>query len=525
MSASSADQNWQPRYNPWLIAWVVTIATFMEVLDTSIANVALPHIAGSLAAGVDESTWVLTSYLVANAIILPLNGLFSSILGRKRYYMVSVAMFTLSSLLCGLAPNLHWLVFFRVLQGLGGGGLQPTSQAILLDTFPAEQIGMAMALYGVSVVTAPIIGPTLGGWITDNYNWRWIFFINIPIGLLSLLPTARVVEDPPYLERRPASILTKDSIALGVIAVGLGSFQVMLDKGQRLDWFESRAIVILAALAGAGLVFTLIWEAFQKEPVVEVHLLEERNFFISNILIFMVGFVLYGSTVLLPLLLQTLIGYSATKAGLVLSPGGIMTMICMPLVGLLLGRVQARWLIAFGLAVMALSLEAMARFSLQVDYGTAVTARLIQSAALAFLFVPINAAAYAFVPGPKHTQASGMINLSRNIGGGVGIALASTILARYSQVHQSILSANLNAMNPQYQAALHRTAQRLIWRGVSPANAPALAHGILYQELVRQSTMLAYITDFRFMSMACLGTLLLVFLLKRGDITRAPMGE
>jgi len=516
-------KEWHPHFNPWLIAWVVTIATFMEVLDTSIANVALPHIAGNLAAGVDESTWILTSYLIANAIILPLNGLFSSIIGRKRYYMISVALFTVSSFLCGIAPNLQWLIIFRVLQGLGGGGLQPVSQAVLLDTFPAEMIGMAMAMYGVSVVTAPIIGPTLGGWITDHYSWRWIFFINIPVGFLSLFMTARVVEDPPYLEHKPMSSLKHDSIAIGVIAIGLASFQIMLDKGQRLDWFDSRAIVFLALLAGAGLLFTLIWEALQKEPVVEVHLLEESNFLLSNVLIFMVGFVLYGSTVLLPLMLQTLMGYSATLAGLVLSPGGIATMICMPVVGYLLGKVQARWLIAMGLAIMALSCEYMARFSLQVDYGTAMIARLIQSIAIAFLFVPINAAAYAFVPGPKRTQASGMINLSRNLGGGVGIAMCSTVLARYSQIHQSVLSAHLSASDPRYQAAMSKAVQQLHWKGMSLTQAPVVAQGILYKELVRQSTMLAYITDFRFMSAMCIGTILLVFFLKKGDMTRGNL--
>jgi DHA2 family multidrug resistance protein len=515
--------DWHPRFNPWLIAWVVTLATFMEVLDTSIANVALPHVAGSLAAGVDESTWILTSYLVANAIILPLNGLFSSVIGRKRYYMLSVALFTVSSLLCGLAPSLKWLIIFRVLQGLGGGGLQPVSQAVLLDTFPAEQIGMAMAMYGVSVVTAPIIGPTLGGWITDNFSWRWIFFINIPVGFLSLFMTSRVVEDPPYLEHKPMSTLKRDSIAIGVIAIGLASFQIMLDRGQRLDWFDSRIIVLLAILAAAGLLFTLVWEGIRKDPVVEVHLLEERNFLLSNILIFMIGFVLYGSTVLLPLMLQTLAGYTATLAGLVLSPGGILTMICMPIVGYLMGKVQARWLIALGLAIMALSCEFMARFNLTVDYGTAVAARMVQSAALAFLFVPINAAAYAYVPGPKRTQASGMINLSRNIGGAVGIAISSTILARYSQVYQSVLSAHMTASDPQYRTALRAAMQQLRWQGANPAHIPALAHGLIYKELVRQATMLAYITDFRFMATISVATLFLVFFLKKGDMTHGVL--
>src|SRR5258706_4738103 len=326
---------WKPSHNPWLIALTVTLATFMEILDTSIANVALPHIAGNLSAGVDESTWVLTSYLVANAIVLPLSGWFSSLIGRRNYYMGSVALFTVSSLLCGFAPSLQWLLFFRVLQGLGGGGLQPSEQSILADTFPSEKLGMAMAVFGFAVVPAPVIGPTLGGWITDNFSWRWIFFINIPVGFLSIFLTSRMVEDPPTLARRSLKDLRIDGIGLSAITLGLASLQIMLDKGQREDWFSSHLIVALTVITVVSLAFAWYWELREKDPIIDIRLLAERNFFFSNVLMFMLGLILYGSTALLPIFLQTLMGYSATTAGLLLSPGGLVTMILMPIFGLL----------------------------------------------------------------------------------------------------------------------------------------------------------------------------------------------
>src|ERR1700722_5017274 len=363
MSAATATfdhAEWRPAVNPWIIAVTVTLATFMEVLDTSIANVALPHIAGSLSAGQDESTWVLTSYLVSNAIVLPLSGWLSSIIGRKNFYMGCVALFTISSFMCGLAPNLATLIICRILQGAGGGGLQPSEQAILADTFPPAKRGMAFAVYGIAVVTAPAIGPTLGGWITDNFTWRWIFFINIPVGILSLLLTSRLIQDPPYFKRRKLKETRIDYIGLGLVALGLGTLQVILDKGQREDWFESHFIVILSVISAAALIFVVFWEWKHKDPIIDLHLFRDRTFAVSNLLMFM----------------QALLGYSAEQAGLALIPGGFCIMLLLPLVGFLLSRYNPRWLLVFGLAVLSLSLFHMTSFDLELDFRTAVMARI-----------------------------------------------------------------------------------------------------------------------------------------------------
>jgi len=514
---------WHPQHNPWLIALTVTLATFMEVLDTSIANVSLPHIAGNLSAGVDESTWILSSYLVANAIVLPLSAWFSSLIGRKNYYMLSVLLFTGSSLLSGLAPSLGWLVTFRIMQGLGGGGLQPSEQAILADTFPREKLGMGMAVYGVAVVTAPILGPTLGGWITDNFSWRWIFFINIPVGILSLFLTSKMIEDPPEFRRRSYSGLKIDYIGLAMITLGIGALQFVLDKGQRLDWLDSHLITALAATSAAALLFAIYWETRQPDPMIDFRLLGERNFAISCTLMFMLGVLLFGSTVILPLFLQTLMGYSATTAGMVLSPGGLVTMACMPLVGFLLSKVQPKWLIAGGLLIVGTSLIHMSHFSLQIDYRTAMLARVLQASGLAFLFIPINTASFALVPPEKRNQASGLINLSRNLGGSVGIAYAATLLERYSQQNQSVLSAHMTSTSPAYQAGLARTVRGLMWHGQTALQATPIAQGIFYRQLIRQATMLAYVNVFHLMAMACFTTLILVFFLKKSNLKKADI--
>ena len=510
-----AASEWRPAVNPWIIALAVTLATFMEVLDTSIANVALPHIAGSLSAGTDESTWVLTSYLVSNAIVLPLSGWVSSIIGRKRFYMTCVAIFTVSSLLCGLAPNLGMLIFFRVLQGAGGGGLQPSEQAILADTFPPAKRGMAFAVYGIAVVMAPAIGPTLGGWITDNYTWRWIFFVNIPVGILSLLLTSRLIQDPPYLKRRGLSELKVDYVGLGFVALGLGALQVVLDKGQRDDWFESHFILILSLISAASLLFVIFWEWRQKDPVIDLHLFKERTFASANLMMFMLGFALLGSTLMLPLFMQTLLGYTAEQAGMALSPGGFTLMLLMPLVGFLLSRYDARWLMAFGLAVLSFSLFHMTSFDLGVDFRTVVFARMIQSAGLAFLFVPINTAAYAYLPREKNNAASGLMNLARNIGGSVGISFVTTMLDRRAQYHQHRLSSHLSSSNPQFQSMLQGMARTLEAKGFSPADAMHKAYALVQGTLFRQANMLAYIDNFWLLGAAILAMIPLVFLMKR----------
>jgi DHA2 family multidrug resistance protein len=507
---------WRPAINPWIIAITVTLATFMEVLDTSIANVSLPHIAGSLSAGQDESTWVLTSYLVSNAIVLPLSGWLSSIMGRKNFYMSCVTLFTISSFLCGLAPNLATLIICRVLQGAGGGGLQPTEQAILADTFPPAKRGMAFAVYGVAVVSAPAIGPTLGGWITDNFTWRWIFFINIPVGIISLLLTSRLIQDPPYFKRRKLSETKIDYVGLGFVALGLAALQIVLDKGQRDDWFESHFIVVLSIISAAALIFVVIWEWRQKDPIIDLHLFRDRTFAVSNTLMFMLGFALSASTLLLPQFTQTLLGYSAQQSGLALMPGGFTIMLLLPLVGFLLSRFSPRWLLFFGLVVLSGSLFYMAGFDLNIDFRTAVLARMFQAVGMAFLFVPINTAAYAFLPRDKNNAASGLMNLARNIGGSVGISLVTTMLDRRGQVHTSELSHNLSASNPAFRSMLQGTTQAMQARGANAAFAAQKAYAMIAGTVQRQAAMLAYVDDFRILGFAILAMVPLVFLIKKG---------
>ena len=519
MSAATATldqaEAWRPAVNPWVIAMAVTLATFMEVLDTSIANVALPHIAGSLSAGQDESTWVLTSYLVSNAIVLPLSGWLSSILGRKNFYMTCVALFTVSSFVCGLAPNLATLIVCRILQGIGGGGLQPSEQAILADTFPPAKRGMAFAVYGIAVVTAPAIGPTLGGWITDNFSWRWIFFINIPVGILSLLLTSRLIQDPPYLKRRKLRETSIDYIGLGAVALGLGTLQVVLDKGQREDWFESDFIVNLSLICVAALVFAVVWEWKHKDPIVDLHLFSNRTFGIANLLMFMLGFALLGSTVLLPLFMQTLLGYTAQQAGMALMPGGFTIMLLLPLVGFLLSRYSPRWLLFFGLTVLSLALFHMTRFDLEIDFRTVMLARTFQAAGMAFLFVPINTAAYSFLPRDKNNAASGLMNLARNIGGSVGISVVTTMLDRRAQVHLTNLASHLSPTNPALQALIQGASRTLSAHGASSAGASRQAYALIQGVVARQATMLAYIDCFWFLAVAILLMVPTVFLMRK----------
>jgi MFS transporter, DHA2 family, multidrug resistance protein len=512
---NSAEPNLRPAVNPWIIALTVTLATFMEVLDTSVANVALPHIAGSLSASNDESTWVLTSYLVSNAIVLPMSGWFSSLIGRKHFYMLCVALFTISSFLCGLAPSLGMLIFFRVLQGAGGGGLQPSEQAILADTFPPRQRGMAFAVYGMAVVLAPAIGPTLGGWITDNFSWRWIFFINIPVGITSLLLTNRLITDPPYMKRNRKKTFRVDYIGLGLLALGLGTLQVVLDKGERDDWFGSHFILVMTVVSISALIGVVIWEWRHKDPIIDLHLFKDRSFGIGTFLMFMVGFALMSSTVLIPLFLQTMMGYTAEQAGLALMPGGIAIIMVMPLVGTLLGKYDARRLLLFGFSVLAAALFYLTHFNLFIDFRHAATARLIQAIGLAFLFVPINTAAYAFLPKEKNNQASGLINLARNVGGSVGISFVITMLSRRAQFHQANLVEHINPGSGKLQAMLQSAGHMLMSRGSGAAEASRQAYGLVGNMLGQQATMLAYIDDFWLVGVAVLMMIPLVFLMKK----------
>jgi DHA2 family multidrug resistance protein len=516
---------WRPAINPWIIAVTVTLATFMEVLDTSIANVALPHIAGSLSAGQDESTWILTSYLVSNAIVLPLSGWLSSIIGRKHFYMGCVALFTLSSFLCGLSLNLPMLIFFRVLQGVGGGGLQPSEQAILADTFVPAKRGMAFAVYGIAVVMAPAIGPTLGGWITDNFNWRWIFFINIPVGIISLLLTSRLIQDPPYFKRRKLKETRIDYTGLGFVALGLGTLQVVLDKGQRDDWFDSSFILWLTVISAVSLIFVVFWEWNHKDPIIDLHLFKQRTFATANFLMFMLGFALLGSTLLLPQLMQTLLGYTAERSGLALMPGGFTIMLAMPVVGFLLSRYSPRYLMMFGLAMLSFSLFHMTNFDLNVDFRTLTLARMYQALGLAFLFVPINTTAYSGLPRDKNNAASGLMNLARNIGGSVGISVVTTLLARRATFHQVRLTENLSAANPEFRSRLMGMANSFAGGGSGPGSgagsALQKAYALMQANLVRQSTMLAYIDNFWLLGVVIACLIPCVFLIKKAK----PGGE
>jgi MFS transporter, DHA2 family, multidrug resistance protein len=509
--------------NPWVIAITVTLATFMEVLDTSIANVALPHISGNLSAGADESTWVLTSYLVSNAIVLPLSGWFSSLIGRKRFYMSCVALFTVSSFLCGLAPSLGVLVFFRILQGIGGGGLQPSEQAILNDTFSLEKRGMAFAVYGLAVVVAPTIGPWLGGWITDNFSWRWIFYINVPVGIISLLLTSVLVSDPPYMKK--ASLKTGfriDYIGIGLISLGLGSMQIILDKGERDDWLSSNFIVCFFVLMLIGLIAGVVWELRDKNPVVDLRMLKNRNFALSTIAMFFLGFVLYASTVLIPQMLQELLGYTAQLAGMALSPGGAVIMCMMPVVGLLVSRVDTRILVTFGCMVSASALFLMASWNLQLDYRHAVTARMLQSFGLAFLFIPINVAAFAYVPREKTNMGTGIINLARNIGASVGIATVTTMLQRRTQVHQAQLMEHVNGLSAAYHNMLSGTQLRLISAGSGLTEAGTQARGMIYNVVQRQAVMLAFIDNFKMLGVVFLAVIPALLLIKK---PKSPSGN
>jgi DHA2 family multidrug resistance protein len=502
--------------NPWVIAVTVTLATFMEVLDTSIANVALPHISGNLSAGADESTWVLTSYLVSNAIVLPLSGWFSSLIGRKRFYMSCVALFTVSSFLCGLAPSLGVLVLFRILQGVGGGGLQPSEQAILNDTFPLEKRGMAFAVYGLAVVVAPTIGPWLGGWITDNFSWRWIFYINVPVGIISLLLTSVLVSDPPYMKAMKAKRGFRiDYIGIGLISLGLGSMQIILDKGEREDWLSSNFIVIFAVLMVIGIVAGILWELHEKEPVVDLRMLKNRNFALATMAMFFLGFVLYASTVLIPQFLQELLGYTAQLAGMALSPGGAVIMCMMPVVGFLVSKVDTRILITFGCLISSIALFGMAGWDLGLDYGHAVRARMLQSFGLAFLFIPINVAAFAYVPREKTNMGTGIINLARNIGASVGIATVTTMLQRRSQAHQSRLMEHVNTFSAAYHNMINGTQARLVSAGSGVAQAADQAHGMLLNTVQRQSAMLAFVDNFKMLGVVFLAVIPILLLLKK----------
>jgi MFS transporter, DHA2 family, multidrug resistance protein len=511
-------ERWQPKYNPWLIAVVVALAAFMEILDTSIANVALPYMAGNLGASNDESTWVLTSYLVSNAIVLPINGWLSSLFGRKRFFLLCIFLFTLSSVLCGFAPSLSALILFRVIQGAGGGGLQPGAQSILADIFPPEKRGMAFALYGITAVVAPTVGPTLGGWITDNYTWRWIFFINVPVGIVALLLASRMVEDPPYLKRQQGVRKQLDYIGLSLLVLGIGALQVVLDKGQEDDWFGSRFITRLAITATVCLISLAIWEWWHKDPIIDVHLFENLNFGASSLMMFMLGLIYFSSLVMMPQLLQTLMGYTAESAGLVLSASGLVILIEMPIVGQLAGRIPAKYLIAFGWLLLAGGMYlSTVQVDLLISFDVASRLRVAQGLGLGFLFVPITLAAYNGIPADRGNSVSGIINFMRNIGSSVGTSMVTTLLERREQFHQARLAYHTTGFDTAYQNQIAGLGRQLIASGKSPADAPGIAQGLLYQSLQNQSQTVAYIDTYMVLAVGASIMFVLAFLVRKND--------
>jgi len=515
----SSTQPWRPRINPWVVAMTVTLATFMEVLDSSIANVALPHIAGGLGATQDEATWVLTAYLVANAVILPAGAYMTTFIGRKKFYMICVALFGISSALCGLAPSLPLLVFFRILQGIGGGGLAPSEQAILADTFPPEKRGQAFAMYGLAVVVAPAIGPTLGGWITDNYDWRWIFFLNIPICLLSLFLTSRIVEDPPYVKKQVAESqkggIKLDFLGFGLLGLTFGSLEFILDKGQEDDWFSSNLITFFVVMMVSAFVLMIWWELKQlregHRPIINLTLFKRRSFAISFCLMFVLGFSLYGTTILIPQFVQTLLGYTAELAGLVLSPAGLMMMAMMPVVGILSGKVDPRKLIGFGFIMLTAALIDMHTLNLGVSYGRLVFLRVFQASGLAFLFIPINTIAYVGVKQSENNDVSGLTNLARNIGGSCGTAFVATMLTRRSAAHETNLVRNLTPSSAAFNSRVD-SIKGFFGHGSQAVHA---AQANIYNQMHRQAGMLAYLDIIQYMAIFCACMLPLVFLIPR----------
>src|SRR5216684_3465757 len=517
-SPAAGEAPWQPRYNPWLIAVVVAMAAFMEVLDTSIANVALPYMAGNLGASNDESTWVLTSYLVSNAIVLPISGWLAGTFGRKRFFMTCLVIFTLSSLLCGIAPNLALLLVFRVMQGAGGGGLQPMAQAILADIFPPQKRGLAFALYGITAVMAPTIGPTLGGWITFNYSWRWIFFINLPVGVLALFLVRRFVEDPPYLGRLKSAGVKLDYVGIALLTLGIGALQVLLDKGQEDDWFGSRFITTLVVVATVCLISLVIWEWFQKAPIIDVRMFKSFNFASANLMMFTLGILLFSALVLMPQFLQTLLGYTSQLAGLALSAGGLVLLFEMPIMGKLTTKFQARHLIAFGWLALSIAMfYSTQRIDLQISFNAAVWLRIAQVIGLGFLFVPITLVAYIGISPEKNNAVAGIVNFMRNMGSSVGTSMVTTLIARRSQFHQARLVQNIRVDNPNFVNSANGLAQHLGASGVGRHEAQVTAYARIYQSLQAQAASLAYIDTFMVLCVGAAIMFCLAFVLKKND--------
>lgn len=498
--------------NPWIIAISVMLGTFMEVLDTTVVNVSLPHIAGSLSASTDEATWVLTSYLVANAIVLPLTGWLANQFGRRRILLISVAGFTFFSFLCGIAPNLPALIIFRVFQGATGGGLQPLSQAILLEAFPPEQRGKAMAFWALGIVVAPMLGPVLGGWITDSYSWRWLFYINMPIGAAAVVMASLFIFDPPYIRRGKGGV---DYWGIGFLALGIGALQIMLDKGQEEDWFSSHFIMILVALAIGGLLFFVIRELVTSNPVVHLSVFKVRTYSTGVFLMTVLGFVLYGSTVLIPLWLQTLMGYSALEAGMAMLPRGLGSFLFMPIVGILMSKIEPRKLLAAGLVVCSFSLYKLSRLNLNAGYWDIFWPQLLQGSSLGLLFVPLTTVTNDPIPRHEMGNATSLFNLMRNIGASIGIASVTTIVARHTQSHINNLSQFVNSMSPQAVATFNSMKAAFMARGMDAATAGNQAYAAMFGMVQQQASMISYNDTFFLLSILFIFMLPLILIMKK----------
>lgn len=504
-----------PVVNRWVVAVAVMFATFMEVLDTTVVNVSLPHIAGSLSATIDEATWALTSYLVANAIVLPMTGWLASLVGRKRLLLLSVVGFTTSSLFCGLAPTLGTLVAFRVVQGATGGALQPLSQAVLLEAFPVEERGKAMAFWGFGIVVAPILGPVLGGWLTDSYSWRWVFYINIPVGIASLVMTQLFIFDPSYIRKARTRI---DYWGIGMLALGVGALQIVLDKGQQEDWFSSPVITTLAMVSVVTLVLLVVHELRTEDPIVDLRVFKARSYAIGVFLMAVVGFVLYGSMVLLPIMLQTLLSYPSLQAGIAMAPRGIGSFVMMPITGLLTGRVDPRKLLTAGLLIGGGTLAWLSLLNLQVGYWDIFWPQLVQGVGLSLFFVPLTTVAMAAIPRERMGNATSLFNLMRNVGGSIGIAVTGTMLSRHQQATTTLLGAHVTAYDDRTRSLLAQLHASFMAAGADATTATSRAYAALSGLVQRQAAMASFVWLFQLLAILFLAVLPLVLLMKRpGD--------
>jgi MFS transporter, DHA2 family, multidrug resistance protein len=517
--ADAPQQIWQPRHNPWLITISVMMAVFMEVLDTSIANIALPHIAGSLSATPEEATWVLTSYLVSNAIILPMTGWLGNYFGRKRVLISCIVMFTFASALCGLAWDLPALILARVLQGIGGGAMVPIAQAIMLESFPPQKRGAAMAVFAQGVVVAPILGPTIGGWITDSYSWRWIFYINLPVGILTVLMAQWAVEDPPYIKRNKKADI--DFIGLGLLAVWLATMQIVLDKGQEADWFGAEWVRWFTVISVAAFVGFIAWEFSVEHPLVDLRVFKNQNFAVGLILMTSLAAILYGTTAQLPLFLQTLMGYPALQAGYAMSPRGVAAFFTTWCVGRLVGKIRLRSMLIFGFVMLAMSSFMLSDINLQVSNMSVIWPSVINGIAISFIFVPLTTATMSQLGQAQIGNASGLYNLMRNLGGSIGIAFVTTMLARGAQTHQALMVGHLTATDPAFAQQL-AAAKSVLGHQTDPVTATRQAYNAVYSLLDQQAHLWAFVDNFYLFGLLALAGIPLVFLFKRIKYTKKP---